>query len=313
MQIANHQSFENNSLHTNSIAHKSAGDLHSNNSKSNADFDLKSYDHDHKNNHLHDELIRLVKFERRLTSKILDLLQQVEDRKSYLSWGYSNLFQYLVKGLNYSEALAYQRKAALRICETLPEVKTKLDQGSLSLTTLARASRVLNTKNIQEKRELITQLENKSTREVDKILASAGPLQTTPGPAKRYVNESTVRVTLDFSENEFENLERLKALKSHTVKDFKDLVAILVDNELEKYNRTSKLSSRSTNPRQIKNSLKNHLLQKADYRCQYPGCDQNHFLQIDHILSVSKGGQNQVSNLQVLCQAHNQFKYLNEG
>lgn len=265
------------------------------------------------NNHLHDELIKLVKFERRITSKILDLLQQVEDRKSYLAWGYANLFQYLVKGLNYSEALAYQRKAALKICQSLPEVKTKLDQGSLSLTTLARASKVLNTKSIQEKRELITELENKSAREVDKILAGAGPLQTTPGPAKRYVNESTVRVTLDFSANEYNSLERLKALKSHKVKDFKELVAQLVDNELEKYNRTSKLSSRSQNPRQIKVSLKNHLLQKASYRCQYPGCDQNHFLQIDHILSVSKGGRNQASNLQVLCQAHNQFKYLNEG
>ena len=288
MQTTSHQSIDNNFVHLNKA---------DNNSSS----------------HLHEELIKLVKFERRITSKILDLLQQVEDRKSYLSWGYSNLFQYLVKGLNYSEALAYQRKAALKICQSIPEVKAKLDQGSLSLTTLARASKVLNTKSIQEKRELITELENKSAREVDKILASAGPLQTTPGPAKRYVNESTIRVTLDFSESELKNLERLKALKSHKVKDLKDLVALLVDNELEKYNRTSKLSSKSRNPRQIKISLKNHLLQKANYRCQYPGCDQNHFLQIDHILSVSKGGHNQASNLQVLCQAHNQFKYLNEG
>ena len=303
MQTNSHQSLDSMPVHLNNINHGTNDHQH-----------LKNHNRQYNsNNHLHDELIQLVKVERRITSKILDLLQQVEDRKSYLSWGYSNLFQYLVKGLNYSEALAYQRKAALRICQSLPEVKTKLDQGSLSLTTLARASKVLNTKSIQEKRDLILELEDKSAREVDKILASAGPLQATPGPAKRYVNESTVRVTLDFSENEFNNLERLKALKSHKVKDFKELVALLVDIELEKYNRTSKISSRSPNPRQIKVSLKNHLLQKANYRCQYPGCDQSHFLQIDHIISVSKGGQNQASNLQVLCQAHNRFKYLSEG
>ena len=62
--------------------------------------------------HLHEELIELVKQERRITSKILDLLQLVENKKSYVGWGYSNLFEYLVKGLGYSEALAYQRKAA---------------------------------------------------------------------------------------------------------------------------------------------------------------------------------------------------------
>ena len=88
---------------------------------------------------------------------------------------------------------------------------------------------------------------------------------------------------------------------------------MLVDKELEKYNRTSKLASNSDNPRQIKITLKNHLLQKANYRCQYPGCQQTHFLQVDHIQSVAHGGHNDPANLQVLCQAHNHFKYMNEN
>ncbi len=272
--------------------------------------------------HLHEKLLKLVKFERRITSKVLDLLQQVEDDKSYLAWGYSNIFEYLVRGLNYSEALAYQRKAALKICQSLPEIKAKLDNGSISLTTLARANKVLNTKSVSEKRILILELENKPTREVDKILArewhhnikgdNSGDIKT-PGPAKRYVNDSTVRITLDFSEDEFARLERLKALKSHQVVDLKNLVTLLVDKELEKYNRTSKFSSQSKNPRQIKISLKNHLLQKVNYQCQYPGCKQDHFLQIDHIKSVSLGGGNDISNLQVLCQAHNKFKFFKQG
>ena len=271
--------------------------------------------------HLHEKLLKLVKFERRITSKVLDLLQQIETNKSYLAWGYSNLFEYLVRGLNYSEALAYQRKAALKICKALPEVKAKLDNGSISLTTLARANKVLNTKGVAEKRSLILELENKPTREVDKILAREWQYDIEgdnkvkikpPGPAKRYVNDSTVRITLDFSESEFASLERLKALKFHQVVDLKNLFTLLVDKELEKYNRTSKFSSQSTNPRQIKISLKNHLLQKANYQCQYPGCKQDHFLQIDHIKSVSQGGGNDTSNLQVLCQAHNQFKYLQQ-
>ena len=147
---------------------------------------------------LHEKLLKLVKLEKRITSKVLDLLQAIENKKSYLEWGYSNLFEYLVKGLGYSESLAYQRKAALKICEVIPEIKQKLDQGSLSLTTLARANKVLNTKTIPEKRKLLLELENKPSIEVDKILAREMPLELkSPGPAKRYVNESTIRLTLN--------------------------------------------------------------------------------------------------------------------
>src|SRR5687767_4945371 len=126
-------------------------------------------------NKLHIELLKLIKLKRRLTSKILTLLQTVEDDRAYLAWGYSNLFEYLVRGLGYSEALAYHRMAAVKICRELPEVKDKLDQGSLSMTTLARANRILNTRSLQEKRSFITELENKSTREIDKILARENP------------------------------------------------------------------------------------------------------------------------------------------
>jgi hypothetical protein len=263
---------------------------------------------------LHQKLLKMVKLERRITSKILDLLQAIENNRSYLEWGYSSLFEYLVKGLGYSESLAYQRKAAIKICEVLPEVKEKLDNGSLSLTTLAKANKVLNLKTIPEKRELLLELENKPSLEVDKILAREMPLELkSPGPAKRYVNENTVRVTLDFSENDYKKLERLKALKSHQTTDIKNLINLLVDQELSKYHKTDTKPSISLNPRQIKVSLKNHLFQKANYQCQYPGCNQNHFLQIDHIKSVSQNGSNHPDNLQVLCQAHNKLKYEKHG
>lgn len=263
-------------------------------------------------NPLHEKLLMLVQSERKITSQILDLLQKVETNRSYLDWGFSNLFEYLVKGLGYSESLAYQRKAALKICQVLPEIKEKLDSGSLSLTTLARASKVLKTKALPEKASLLSELENKPTREVDRILARISPVEF-HASTKRRVNEQTIRLTMDFSEEEYQKLERLKALKSHQVKDVKELINLLVDHELEKYNRTSQASSKSKNPRQIKISLRNHLLQKAQYKCQYPGCEQTHFLQIDHKKSVSQGGDNHIANLQVLCQAHNAYKFQKFG
>jgi hypothetical protein len=300
---------------------------------------------------VHSHLIALVQQERKLTSQILDLLQKVEDEKLYLGAGFANLFDYLVRGLGYSESLAYQRKSALRLCKEIPEIKEKINQGSLSLATIARASRVLNTKSVSEKRNLLKELENKSSRQVDKILASdlmtqnfpcsgvknqgpneltfdlnpefVGVTNNTDGNSNKALTSGALqvgvsvaasnkllnKVTLELTEVEFAQLQKLKALKSHQVKNISELVSLLVDRELEKYNRTSNSSSKSKNPRQIKFSLKSHLLQKAKYQCQFPGCEQTHFLQIDHIQSVANNGTNRPENLQVLCQAHNLFKF----
>lgn len=152
-----------------------------------------------------------------------------------MQWGYSSLFDYLVRGLNYSESLAYQRKAALQICAVIPEIKEKLNDGRLSITTLARANKVLKTKTVSEKRALLAELEQKPALEVDKILARELPEFRSPDPAKRYVNEQTIRITLDLQEADFQKLENLKALKSHQATDLKTLVNLLVDQELKKY------------------------------------------------------------------------------
>lgn len=267
-----------------------------------------------KQNHgsIHQKLLNLVQAERRITSEILELLQEIENTRAYMGWGYAHLFDYLVKGLGYSESLAYQRKAALKICAVIPEVKEKLNNGSLSITTLARANKVLSTKTISKKRELLLELENKPAAVVDKILAREMPDLKSPGPAKRYVNENTIRITFDLSEEEFQKLEKLKALKSHQTTEIKTLFNILVEQDLGRYNKTSEALSKSNNPRQIKISLKNHLLKVADYKCEHKGCDQTHFLQIDHIHAVKSGGSNHPSNLQVLCSSHNRFKHARE-
>jgi 5-methylcytosine-specific restriction endonuclease McrA len=41
-------------------------------------------------------------------------------------------------------------------------------------------------------------------------------------------------------------------------------------------------------------------------------CGSRHFLQVDHIKSVSRGGGNELSNLQTLCGQHNRYKFLME-
>jgi hypothetical protein len=55
---------------------------------------------------IHNELLELRNKEKQITSKISEKLQLMEDSRSYLKIGYNSLFDYLVRGLSYSEATA---------------------------------------------------------------------------------------------------------------------------------------------------------------------------------------------------------------
>jgi 5-methylcytosine-specific restriction endonuclease McrA len=67
----------------------------------------------------------------------------------------------------------------------------------------------------------------------------------------------------------------------------------------------------------ISRKLRKQLLQKDAFclfRDSQTGrtCGSRHFLQIDHIKSISAGGTNKLANLQVLCGKHNRYKYEQE-
>jgi 5-methylcytosine-specific restriction endonuclease McrA len=59
----------------------------------------------------------------------------------------------------------------------------------------------------------------------------------------------------------------------------------------------------------IPNSVRQYIYQRDNYQCQ--GCGQTQTettLNIDHIIPLAKGGSNDMSNLQTLCQTCNQNK-----
>lgn len=227
----------------------------------------------------------------------------MENDRAYLKLGYSSLFDYLVKGLGYSSSRAYERQSCLRLTKEIPELKEKIEEGKLSYSTLTTAFKVLKKKSTPEKRQVLQALENKSARQVKELLAEPAP----PIQIKKTNYQDKVILRLELSHQVNQKLERLKALKSHHG-GFEKLLEGLIDKELKEFQSTSFKPSKSQNPRFVSKTLRNHILKKADFRCQFPGCDSNHFLQIDHIMPVRVGGKSEPENLQVLCSAHNQMK-----
>lgn len=256
---------------------------------------------------LHNDLLILRKRERQIGSEILSKLQLMEDGRRYLPLGYSNLFDYLVRGLGYSESSAYQKQSCLRLTIELPEIKQKLGSGALSTSGLSMAFKTFKNKSTNEKRALLKKIENQSSRTIKKILLEEGDEMAPPIQIKKTEYSDKVVLRLEISKEMNQKVERLKALKSHSG-NLEQFFENLIDQELKKYSGTNFQPSRSQNPRQISQTLRNHILKIANYKCQFPGCESGHYLQVDHITPVSKGGLAIPGNLQVLCGSHNRWK-----
>lgn len=252
---------------------------------------------------IHNDLLKLRQTEKQITSEILEKLQMMENCRGYLKMGYNSLFDYLVRGLSYSEATAYQRQACVRLAKEVPEIKEKIDKGHLSLSSITSVYKHIRKKPLAEKRKILEKIEHKSARQVKKLFSE--PIE--PIKIKKTTYRDKVYLRLELTHEQNQKLEKLRALKSHN-HNIESLLEQLIETELRKFENTQFRSTNSKNPRQISRRLRNHVLQKAGYQCQHPGCESTHFLQIDHRLPVRLGGDQSPDNLQVLCASHNQMK-----
>ena len=81
---------------------------------------------------------QLVDRERHLHVEIVDHLREIEDRDLHLARGFSTLFDYAVNELGYSNGAAWRRTLAMRLCRRMADVRARLRNGSLTLSTAAQ-------------------------------------------------------------------------------------------------------------------------------------------------------------------------------
>ena len=79
----------------------------------------------------------LARHEQALQLCVLDHLREIDARRLYLGLGYSSLFDYTVRELHYTEAAAWRRIKAMRLCRETRGVRERLQDGSLNLSNAA--------------------------------------------------------------------------------------------------------------------------------------------------------------------------------
>jgi hypothetical protein len=287
----------------------------------------------------------LVASERATLTEILHHLIEIEDRRLYLQEGYGSMFQYAIESLHYSEAQAFRRIAAMRLLREIPEIEKPLQEGTLKLTQLTQAREYFKSgsKKSQplsktEKLNVLASLENKTTRESERIFAALDP-EKVPIDKERPIHENQTEIRFVASETLMQKLKQFKQLDSHVQNNpnYAELFERLVDLALKqksltkpsapkvKSNVASNVASKNQSSpvhysRMIKNpsrfvpiATKRYVLNRDGAHCSFRNpitgkvCAVKTRLQFDHVTPFAKGGDSSTENIRVLCQNHNLF------
>ncbi|MGE3757085.1 MAG: HNH endonuclease [Pseudobdellovibrionaceae bacterium] len=194
------------------------------------------------NSELVESTFKAIKEERRITVEVLHHFRELEHRKIFLEKGYPSLFAYIVKELGYSDSAAYRRIEAMRALKELPDIESKIEFGSVNLTTLAKVQTYFkaekkdgNVISPSRKTELIESLENKSTREVEKVLLELRP-QAVQEEIVRAITSEHTELKVVLNKELKGDLDQIKNLLSHKYPNmnYTDLIGVLAKNALQR-------------------------------------------------------------------------------
>lgn len=291
------------------------------------------------------ELTRvLVERERNITLEVLENLQEIELRSLYAERGFSSLFDYAVKELNYSESAAQRRISAMRLLKAVPGAKLKVKEGKLSLSTLAQAQSFCRAEKIGDettKKALLHSLEGKSSREVEKNLVSrAKNPQKLRSEKLRAVSTSLSEIRLLVDDNFVAMLDELRNLlgQHYGVAKISDILALTLQESVERRRpkapkalppKVSDAPLRSApavvpastatrspprpagESRYIPVEIRRAVWARDNGECTYQDpltykkCNSRYGLEFDHIMAYAKGGKSETNNLRLRCRAHN--------
>ncbi len=269
-----------------------------------------------KNHELDQKLKTLAKQERELLSEVLEHIKEAELRRLYLDYAYPSLYEYLVMGCGFSEGAAQRRIDAARLLIVAPALAEKIENGDITLGQASLLQKAIRQKNKEqknktqkvtneEKRNLIEKISNKSSRETQKLIAQELDMKIQESPKEKVQKDESVRLEVTFSKEQWEKLEKARALASNATHS--NDWAILFTCLAEKLIRQKEGSTATV-------AVSRQVLQRDQF-CQYRDkstgkiCGGNWNLHNDHVQPKWAGGGNEKENRQILCQGHNHHKY----
>jgi hypothetical protein len=289
---------------------------------------------------------KLVAEERRITLEVLLHLREVEVRRLFVDLGFDSMYKYCIQHLKYSEGEAQRRLASARLLRELPEIESQIQTGDLNITNLSAVQSFVRAEKMadkpltrEEKLELISSVENKSTRQVKSEL-----IQQSHQPAllaDKFQMAATgilptqlTKFETSMTEENLELLHEFRNLYAHDLPDLSNqsvLIFLLNKAVQQKKKKLGLIEKTSQKPNALLPSAANEkskgkiekrrkpltaavkklVWKRANACCEHVDakskarCPSRFALETDHIIAVALGGSDDLENLQLLCRAHN--------
>ena len=274
--------------------------------------------------------------ERSAITLILHHLLENERRRLFSKLKFPSLFEYSIQRLKYSESEAIRRISAMRLIRDFPNAEQKIASGALTLTNAVLAQSLFSKEkkagrpfNNLRKAEVLTRLDNQSTRKAVKIVCEISPLmkKTAKGIGFEMIRDESL----------YQKLEKVRGLYAHTNPNInlEDLLHKLCDEKLshkspsapkvktEKVQKEGKgenaerkegipdaeraesdeVPERPATP-VSQAEIRRQVWRRDLNQCTH--CQSTYALEIDHVVPRAAGGPSTLENMRLLCRNCNQ-------
>lgn len=239
----------------------------------------------------------LARIGRENTVQLLFHLKEIDNRKLYSDLKFPSLYEYCSKELKLGEASAQKRIVTARLLNEIPDISSKIEKGSLTLTNISAAVKYMKDNEIVEtetKREILNSLENLSKKECDQKLFELSGF------------ERPRTTILTIKDETFVLLQKAKSMLGIPMSQ-DELLQMLINNLIKELEKTK--FKQVENPRDlllpgdearvIPAQIKREVYQRDEGKCVI--CGSIHNLNYDHKIPFSLGGKSILENIRLLC------------
>jgi 5-methylcytosine-specific restriction endonuclease McrA len=242
---------------------------------------------------------------------------------------------YAVKRLHYPYDQAWRRIEAMRLMKEVPEIESKISEGSLNLTNIGYAQAAFKAEAKksaplakERKLEFLQRIENQSTRATQKLVAEEFGNEVLVRETVKPITATTSMMNLVVPQELVDVIDELKCSLAHANPRIttSELLLKVCKEKLDAIK--SKKESRVAAPRkcdvggshQLKNtrsggryipaSVNRAIWAKDNSKCS--NCGSHYALECDHQIPFGKNGKSSQRNLRLLCRNCNQRAAIEE-
>ena len=271
---------------------------------------------------LHEKALLASQNYKKAEATLILVLQEIDEFRVYLSYGYPSLFTYCVSGLGLSESTTLNLISVSRKSKNLPLLQAAILNGELGV---AKARKILSVITQANSQEWIEKAKSLSTRDLEVEVAKVNP-EAESKPRLKPLSAERSELKCGISKELEKKLRRIQDLESQRRKkpvSLEETLEAMAEIYLEKNDPVKKaeriLEKKPNNmSRDIRSkTIPAHVLHQVRARdqgqCTFTKegarCESRRWIDVHHLKPRSEGGEHTLANLTTLCSAHHRMEH----